>query len=85
MPWSQNYDPLGAWPLSTAVAALPVVGEALALCGSAAIYKAAVARCFHVPSPAEVDFLVEHDYPERTGPAARAAWLASTCCSSSGC
>jgi lactate permease len=25
MPWSQNYDPLGAWPLSTAVAALPVV------------------------------------------------------------
>ena len=25
MPWSQNYDPLGAWPLSSAVAALPVV------------------------------------------------------------
>jgi lactate permease len=25
MPWSQSYDPLGAWPLSTAVAALPVV------------------------------------------------------------
>jgi lactate permease len=25
MPWSQNYDPLGAWPLSTALAALPVV------------------------------------------------------------
>src|SRR5262245_31063194 len=25
MPWSQTYDPLGAWPLSTAVAALPVV------------------------------------------------------------
>jgi lactate permease len=25
MPWSQHYDPLGAWPLSTAVAALPVV------------------------------------------------------------
>src|SRR5687768_2667754 len=25
MPWSQNYDPLGAWQLSTAVAALPVV------------------------------------------------------------
>jgi pimeloyl-ACP methyl ester carboxylesterase len=59
------------------LAALPVVGEALALCGNAAIYKAAVARCFHVPSPAEVDFLVEHDFPERTGPAARAAWLAT--------
>jgi lactate permease len=25
MPWSQNYDPFGAWTLSTAVAALPVV------------------------------------------------------------
>jgi lactate permease len=25
MPWPQHYDPLGAWPLSTAVAALPVV------------------------------------------------------------
>ena len=25
MPWSQHYDPLGAWPLSTAIAALPVV------------------------------------------------------------
>jgi lactate permease len=25
MPWSQHYDPLGAWQLSTAVAALPVV------------------------------------------------------------
>jgi lactate permease len=25
MPWSQNYDPFGAWPLSTTVAALPVV------------------------------------------------------------
>jgi lactate permease len=25
MNWTQNYDPLGAWPLSTALAALPVV------------------------------------------------------------
>jgi lactate permease len=25
MPWPQHYDPLGAWPLSTAIAALPVV------------------------------------------------------------
>src|SRR5258708_5376040 len=25
MPWSQNYDPLHAWPLSSLVAALPVV------------------------------------------------------------
>jgi pimeloyl-ACP methyl ester carboxylesterase len=57
--------------------ALPVVGEALALCGSAPLYKAAVARCFHAPQPAEVAFLVEHDYRERTGPQARAAWLAT--------
>lgn len=25
MPWSQNYDPLSAWPLSTLVSALPVI------------------------------------------------------------
>jgi pimeloyl-ACP methyl ester carboxylesterase len=57
--------------------ALPVVGEAIALCGRAPIYKAAVARCFHVDCPREVDFLVEHDYQIRTGPEARAAWLAT--------
>jgi 4,5:9,10-diseco-3-hydroxy-5,9,17-trioxoandrosta-1(10),2-diene-4-oate hydrolase len=56
---------------------LPLVGEALSLCGSATLYKAAIARCFHTPRSAEVDFLVEHDYRERTGPAARAAWLAT--------
>jgi pimeloyl-ACP methyl ester carboxylesterase len=57
--------------------ALPVVGEALALCGSAPLYKAAIARCFYAPQPAEVDFLIEHDYRVRTGPEARAAWLAT--------
>jgi pimeloyl-ACP methyl ester carboxylesterase len=57
--------------------ALPIVGEALSLCGSAPLYKAALARCFHTPRPADVDFLVEHDYQERTGPHARAAWLAT--------
>jgi pimeloyl-ACP methyl ester carboxylesterase len=57
--------------------ALPLVGEAVSLCGSATLYKAAIARCFHVPKPAEVDFLIEHDYPLRTGPEARAAWLAT--------
>jgi len=25
MAWSQNYDPLGYWPLSTVVSALPVL------------------------------------------------------------
>lgn len=57
--------------------ALPVLGEALALCGRAPIYKAAVARCFHAPRPGDVNFLVEHDYAIRTGPEARAAWLAT--------
>ena len=31
MPWPQNYDPLGAWQLSTAVSALPVVSLFVAL------------------------------------------------------
>ena len=57
--------------------ALPLVGEALSLCGNAALYKAALARCFHVPNPAAVDFLIEHDYAVRTCPEARAAWLAT--------
>jgi pimeloyl-ACP methyl ester carboxylesterase len=57
--------------------ALPVVGEALALCGRAPIYKAAIARCFHVACPGDVDYLIEHDYPIRTGAEAKAAWLAT--------
>ena len=64
-----------SWPYR--VIALPVVGEALGLCGHAALYKAAVARCFHVARPADVDFLIDHDYPIRTGAAARASWLAT--------
>jgi pimeloyl-ACP methyl ester carboxylesterase len=56
---------------------LPVIGEALGLCLRAPLYRAAVARCFHVPRPAEVDYLVGHDYAVRTGAAARAAWLAT--------
>jgi pimeloyl-ACP methyl ester carboxylesterase len=57
--------------------ALPVVGEVLALCGRAPIYKAAIARCFHAPRASEVDFLIEHDYPVRTCAEARAAWLST--------
>jgi len=60
MPWSQNYDPLGAWPLSTAVAALPVVTLLVvlvalrarvwiaALCGMLMAIGLAVA-VFHMP------------------------------------
>ena len=57
--------------------AVPVLGEALAMCGRARFYKAAIARCLHTPRRADVDFLVDHDYAERTGPEARAAWLAT--------
>ena len=56
---------------------LPVIGEALSLCGSAPLYRAAIARCFHTPRPEDVEFLVGHDYRMRTGPEARAAWLAT--------
>jgi pimeloyl-ACP methyl ester carboxylesterase len=57
--------------------AAPMLGEALALCGRAPVYKAAIARCFHVARQADVDYLIEHDYSIRTGPEARAAWLAT--------
>src|SRR6185295_271264 len=59
------------------VITIPLVGEALALCGRAPVYKAAIARCFHTPRRSEVDFLVDHDYAERTAPEAKAAWLAT--------
>lgn len=53
-------------------------GELVALCGCAPAYRAAIAACFHVPDPAEVDFLVGCDYGARTCVAARAAWLGTT-------
>ncbi len=55
----------------------PGVGEALALCGCAAVYRAALARCFHRPRAEEVAFLVSCDYAARTGWSARAAYLAT--------
>src|SRR5919198_4207765 len=42
MSWSQR------------VLTVPLIGEAMALCGRASMFKAAVARCFHVSCPAEV-------------------------------
>jgi pimeloyl-ACP methyl ester carboxylesterase len=57
--------------------ATPLLGEALALCGCAPLYRAAIARCFHAPSPDEVAFLVDWDYATRTAGAARASWLAT--------
>jgi len=57
--------------------ALPLVGEVLGWCARPSVYKAAIARCFHVPRASEVDFLIEHDYAVRTGTEARAAWLST--------
>jgi pimeloyl-ACP methyl ester carboxylesterase len=59
------------------VAALRVVGELLALCGCAPLYRAALARCFHVPVAEEVEFLVREGYAARTGADAKAAYLAT--------
>lgn len=56
---------------------LPGLGEALALLGHAQVYKAALARCFHIPLADEVSFLVEFAYAARTSPEARAAYLAT--------
>jgi pimeloyl-ACP methyl ester carboxylesterase len=60
------------------------LGELLALCGCAPIYRAALARCFH-RSPdldpralrAEIDFLVTWNARARTSWPARAAYLAT--------
>lgn len=57
--------------------ALPGVGEALARCGSPALYKAALARCFYAPVRAEIDFFIGYEYATRTTPEARAAYLAA--------
>lgn len=53
------------------------VGELLSACTPPAVYKAAIARCFAAPVPAEVAFLVECAYPARTSPEGRAAYLAT--------
>jgi pimeloyl-ACP methyl ester carboxylesterase len=59
------------------LAATFVLGELLALCGCAPLYRAAIARCFHAPVTEEVDFLVREGYEARTGPEAKAAYLAT--------
>jgi pimeloyl-ACP methyl ester carboxylesterase len=57
--------------------ALRGLGELLSLGGSARLYKAALARCFHTPDPREVDFFIDHGYVSRTDGVARAAYLAT--------
>jgi pimeloyl-ACP methyl ester carboxylesterase len=57
--------------------ALRGLGELLSLGGSAKLYKAALARCFHAPDRREIDFFVDHGYAARTDGVARAAYLAT--------
>ena len=59
------------------IAATHVLGELLALCACAPMYRAAIARCFHAPVADEVDYLVRDGYAERTSPEAKAAYLAT--------
>src|SRR5205085_2481130 len=53
--------------------ATPGLGNALARCGCAPLYRAAIARCFHAPPVDEVAFLVGWEYATRTTAAARRA------------
>jgi pimeloyl-ACP methyl ester carboxylesterase len=55
--------------------ATPGLGNALARCGCAPLYRAAIARCFHAPPADEVAFLVGWEYATRTTAPARRAWL----------
>jgi pimeloyl-ACP methyl ester carboxylesterase len=57
------------------LAVVPALGDLLALVRSATLYKWALSRCFHTPDRATVDFLVEHAWADRTGLAARLAFL----------
>lgn len=59
------------------VLAVPGLGEALALCACAPLYRAALARCLHRPVREDVDFLVGWSYAARTAWVARAAYLAT--------
>jgi pimeloyl-ACP methyl ester carboxylesterase len=53
------------------------LGEVAALCAGRPLYRAAIARCFHAPTPGEVDALVDWNYAARTSWEAKAAYLAT--------
>jgi pimeloyl-ACP methyl ester carboxylesterase len=57
--------------------ALRGLGEALSCVAWPRLYKVALARCFHVPDPREIDFFVDYRFAARTEAAARAAYLAT--------
>jgi 4,5:9,10-diseco-3-hydroxy-5,9,17-trioxoandrosta-1(10),2-diene-4-oate hydrolase len=64
-----------SWPAR--LACVQGLGELLALCGCAPLYRASIARCFVAPVAEEVSFLVDSHYAARTGADAKAAFLAS--------
>ena len=53
------------------------LAEAAALCARRPMYRAALARCFHVPMAREIDALVDWSYAARTCWDAKAAYLAT--------
>jgi pimeloyl-ACP methyl ester carboxylesterase len=53
------------------------LGEIASSFAWAGLYKACLARCFHIPDRAEVDFFVDYRYAARTEPTARAAYLST--------
>jgi pimeloyl-ACP methyl ester carboxylesterase len=72
----------GGYRMSPAFRLLAItgVGEVLSLVIGSGVYRSSLSRCFHQAVPAEVDFLVDCHYAERTSAAARAAWLATVRC-----
>src|SRR3989441_6283073 len=50
--------------------ALPLIGEALALCGSAALYKAPPPRCLPPPGPRGGDLLLDFRFAAGAAPQA---------------
>jgi pimeloyl-ACP methyl ester carboxylesterase len=57
--------------------ALPGVGELLSSFVTRRVCVAALKRCLYAPDPAEIAFLVEHEYLARTSREGRAAYLAT--------
>jgi pimeloyl-ACP methyl ester carboxylesterase len=59
------------------VMSLPGIGELVGWLITPRVCAAALERCFFAPDPADIDFLVAHQYAARTTPEGRAAYLAT--------
>ncbi|MFQ5898452.1 MAG: alpha/beta fold hydrolase [Candidatus Methylomirabilia bacterium] len=68
-----DYSPSWVYRLLSA----PAVGEFLAWVLWPGLLRAALARCFAAPVPAEVDFLVRGSHATRSCPAGRSAFLSA--------